>query len=221
VKASERGGFGPPTNFCKLISASSAWRYELVAGVIVGRAAPSPDHGAIAANVAAWIRPRLQCGGCRTEVGSGTAPKREQRNTARIPDVTIRCGEHPRVIFEIISPSELRHWRDRDRKLADLQDVQSVADVFPTERGDMGQQIVGNYHSLRAQLPDGTVEIDRIPVNNRGGDEAQARRAETLVFEGAVSNFSLAMEEHCATQPVTGLTFVETGMATLAQRRFG
>jgi hypothetical protein len=46
----------------------------------------------------------------------------------------------------------------------------------------MGQQIVGNRRSLHAQLPDGTVEVDRVPVNDGGGDEAQARRAETLVF---------------------------------------
>ena len=54
----------------------------------------------------------------------------------------------------------------------------------------MGQQIIGNRRSLRAQLPDGTVEIDRVPMNNGGRDEAQARRPEALVFESAVSNFS-------------------------------
>jgi hypothetical protein len=37
----------------------------------------------------------------------------------------------------------------------------------------MGQQIVGNRPSLRAQLPDGTVEMDPVPINNGGGDEAQ------------------------------------------------
>ena len=62
--------------------------------------------------------------------------------------------------------------------------------MLPSERGNVGQQIVRNHRSLRAQLPNGTVEIDRVPVDNGGGDEAQARRAEALVFEGAVSNFS-------------------------------
>jgi hypothetical protein len=62
----------------------------------------------------------------------------------------------------------------------------------------MGQEIVGNSHSLRAQLPRGTVEIDRAPVNDGGGDEAQARCAETLIFEGAVSNFALTVKEHRA-----------------------
>jgi hypothetical protein len=62
--------------------------------------------------------------------------------------------------------------------------------MLPSERGDMGQQIVGNCRSLRAQLPDGTVEINCVPVNDGGGDEAQARRAEILVFEGAVADAS-------------------------------
>jgi hypothetical protein len=35
--------------------------------------------------------------------------------------------------------------------------------MFPSERGDMGQQVVGNRRSLRGQLPDGTVEIEIAP----------------------------------------------------------
>ena len=83
----------------------------------------------------------------------------------------------------------------------------------------MGQQIVGNRRSLRAQLPDGTVEIDRVPVNDGSGNEAQAGRAKALVFEGPVSNFPLTVKEHRSTQRVAGLAFVETGMTALAQRR--
>jgi Uma2 family endonuclease len=108
-----------------------AWRYELVDGRIVGHAAPSPDHAAIAGNLAGLMFNALrgQSGGCRLEVGSGAAPKRQQRNTARIPDVSIRCGEHLRVVFEVISSSELRHWRDRDQKRRDLQDVEGVREI--------------------------------------------------------------------------------------------
>ena len=109
----------------------SAWRYELVGGSIVAHAAPTPDHGAIAANLAGILRNGLRGhpAGCRGEVGSGAAPRREQRNTARIPDVTIRCGDHPRVVFEAISPSELPHWQARDQKRRDLQDVEGVAEI--------------------------------------------------------------------------------------------
>jgi hypothetical protein len=85
----------------------------------------------------------------------------------------------------------------------------------------MGQQIVGNRRSLRAQLVDSTVKIDRVPVDNGGGNEAQARRAEAVVLEGSISDFALAMKEHRAPQRVAGLALVETGMAALAQRRIG
>jgi hypothetical protein len=80
--------------------------------------------------------------------------------------------------------------------------------MLPSKRSDVGQQIVGNHRSLRTQLPNGTVEIDRVPMDNGGGDEAQARRAEALVFEGTVSNFPLAMEEYRAPQRVACLALV-------------
>ena len=42
----------------------------------------------------------------------------------------------------------------------------------------MGQKFVGDIRALGAQPPDGAVEIHRVPVNDRGGDEAQPRGAE-------------------------------------------
>jgi hypothetical protein len=65
--------------------------------------------------------------GCYPEAGSGTAPEREQRNTARIPDAIVRRQELPRVTFEIISPSELEDWRARDRKRLTIQMVAGVS----------------------------------------------------------------------------------------------
>ena len=85
----------------------------------------------------------------------------------------------------------------------------------------MGQEVVVGIRSLGTQMPGGTVEIDRVPVNYGGGDEAQARCAEALIFEGAAANFLLAVKEHRAAQRVAGLAFVGPGMAALAQRRIG
>lgn len=48
----------------------------------------------------------------------------------------IRCGKHPRVLFEVISPSELRHKRQWDQKRSDLQaieGVQEIVDIFQDE----------------------------------------------------------------------------------------
>lgn len=67
--------------------------------------------------------------GCRPEVDSGAAPRLQQRATARIPDATIRCGDLPRVIFEVVSLPELRAWHARDRKRRDLQEVAGVMEI--------------------------------------------------------------------------------------------
>jgi len=108
-----------------------AWRYELVDGVIVAHAAPSPNHGAIVLGLSTTLGKRMRgrLDGCRPETGSGAAPSRRQRNTARIPDAMIRCGENPRVVFEVVSPSEMRHWRARDRRRLDFQSVEGVREI--------------------------------------------------------------------------------------------
>ncbi len=108
----------------------TAWRYEMVDGRIIAHAAPSPDHGAILAGLTTALGTRMRNRrDCRPEVGVGAVPLRQQRNTARIPDGTIRCGGLPRVVFEVVSPSELAHPRQRDRKRRDLQDVEGVQEI--------------------------------------------------------------------------------------------
>jgi Uma2 family endonuclease len=115
-----------------------AWRYELVRGTVVAHAAPSPEHGVILGNLAGELRNRLRDHSeCRSEVGSGAAPQYEQRDTARIPDAMIRCGKHPRVLFEVVSPSELRHKRQRDQRRSDLQAVEGVQEIVEIYQDEM------------------------------------------------------------------------------------
>ena len=110
----------------------------LVDGEIIARTAPSPDHGAITLNISGSLFDRLfgYPTGCRGAIGSGAVPKCRQSVTARIPDVIIRCGEHPRVVFEVLSPSELRRWRQRDRKRLDLQDVAGVREIVEIHQAE-------------------------------------------------------------------------------------
>jgi len=142
-----------------------AWRYELVDGVIVAHAAPSPDHGAIIAALTTAIDERLEArpgSGRRTESGSGAAPKSQQRPTARIPDAIVRCGEHPRVTFGVVSPSELRAWRARDRRrlhLQDIEGVQEIVEIYEAEaavhvyrRNAAGQWLFSPVSGLEAVL---------------------------------------------------------------------
>jgi Uma2 family endonuclease len=116
----------------------AAWRYELVRGTIVAHAAPSPEHGVILGNLAGELYNRLRGHReCRPEVGSGATPDYEQRDTARIPDALIRCGNRPRVVFEVVSPSELSHKRQRDQKRSDLQAVDGVQEIFEIYQDEM------------------------------------------------------------------------------------
>lgn len=112
-----------------------AWRYELVDGAIIAHAAPAPLHGEIGGNLVFALKSRIRGQKCKVEIGSGAAPKNQQRPTACIPDVLVRCEGMPTVLFEIVSPSELRDWRERNRKRRDEQDVAGV------------QEIVEMYHS--------------------------------------------------------------------------
>jgi hypothetical protein len=63
-------------------------------------------------------------------LGSGAAPENHQRANARIPDVMIRCRGLPRVLFEVLSPSELKRWREWDRKRLDEQDISGVGEII-------------------------------------------------------------------------------------------
>ena len=108
-----------------------AWRYELVDGQILAHAAPAPEHGAILAGLIGAFVNRVASlpRGCRPEAGSAATPRSAQRNTARIPDLMIRCGEHPRVSFEVVSPSEIRDWRGRDLKRQQMQAVEGMREI--------------------------------------------------------------------------------------------
>jgi hypothetical protein len=89
--------------------------------------------------------------------------------------------------------------------------------MFPAQWCDMGKEIIGDVRTESARLLNGSVQVNRVPMDDRRGDEAQARGTKALVLEGAVTNFSLAMEKYRASERIAGLAFVEAGVAALAQ----
>ena len=153
-----------------------AWRYELVDGQIVAHAAPSPDHAAIVVGLSGGLSRSLEGmpNGCRPEAGSGATPRRQQRPTARIPDVMVRCGDLPRVVFDVVSPSELRAWRARDRRRQHLQDVEGVQEIIEIyqeepaihiyRRLDGGEWLFGAVSGLDATLELRSISLE-IPLS--------------------------------------------------------
>jgi Uma2 family endonuclease len=148
------------------------WRYELIDGRIVGHSAPMPEHGAILAGLTTVLGSRLagMPGGCRPESGSGATPRTKQRNTARIPDLLIRCGEHPRVAFEVVSQSEIRDWRGRDLKRQHLQAVEGMQEIVELFQDDHAVHVYrlaadGAWTFEAAGGPDAVLRLDSIGIS--------------------------------------------------------
>jgi hypothetical protein len=67
----------------------------------------------------------------------------------------IRCGEHPRVMFAVISPSELRNWSERDARRGDLQAVEGAQEIVELNQAERA------CHVYR-RLPDGTWSFEAL-----------------------------------------------------------
>jgi len=119
--------------------------------------APAPRHGAILAGLVAALASRLKGrpNGCIPETGSGAVPARAQRNTARIPGALVRCGDHPRVTFEVISPFATSRLAGQRQKRRDVQDVEGVVEIIELYQCQMA------VHLYR-KSPGGGWEFDSI-----------------------------------------------------------
>jgi len=67
------------------------------------------------------------------------------------------------------------------------------------------------------QCIDSTLEIDRIPQYDSKDDQVEAARAVTLVFEGSIAKFALAVKEDCPGQGVSGFALVEPYLNALSE----
>ena len=75
----------------------------------------------------------------------------------------VRCGQHPRVAFEVVSPSEIRGWRDRDLKRMHMQAVEGIEELVEVYQDDYA------IHIYR-HLPGGAWSFEAL-----GGRDARLR----------------------------------------------
>ena len=80
--------------------------------------------------------------------------------------------------------------------------------MVPNERREVGEQAVGHVLSL-AQGGHGALEVSRVPQDDGGDEQIEARRAVLLVLIGAVADLSEAMDEHRPRQAVAGFALVQ------------
>jgi hypothetical protein len=99
--------------------------------------------------------------------------------------------------------------------------VAGQCDVLPAERSNLGEQLVRNADSLSAEPQDSQVKVNGVPLNDCRGQQAQSQRPKALVFESAVAELALAVEEHSASKCIVSLALVQPSMASLPQRKIG
>ena len=99
--------------------------------VAQGMAGGTVQHGVIAANIIAALKPRLRGGPC-LPIGSDVRVATAE-GAARYPDVTVDCGERapgelllkaPRLLFEMLSPAN-----SFSQQLLLLEEYQAIASV--------------------------------------------------------------------------------------------
>jgi Uma2 family endonuclease len=157
--------------------------YELIDGVPVAHAAPSPDHGSVAANfcieLSAAIRAKKLP--CRAEVTTGVQPVRRARWNYFEPDVVVRCGSSrqrpadPVVVVEIVSPSNRE--RDTLRKIAGYKSVPSIVAISLAEQDEhlchIQQRSGGKWVAEELTGPEAMVRIEALGIEFRLGDVYQ------------------------------------------------
>ncbi len=89
-------------------------------------------------------------------------------------------------------------------------------DVLPSERGDVGDELVGDGFAAGTQLVDGASQIHGVPENDGGDREIEAGGAVALVLERAFADFAEPMEEDGSLESVVGLALVEAGIGAPA-----
>ena len=151
-------------------SFGSAWRYELIDGVPVGQAAPSPEHGAIMSNLSTALNLALRGNpDCRPEDATAAVPRNKRNDRARIPDVMVRCNGKPVVLFEIVSPSEERSPRERNEKRRDLMNVDGVLEIVEVAQDDFACQIYRKAGDLwaydSAEGAEGVLRLETLDID--------------------------------------------------------
>jgi len=90
--------------------------------------------------------------------------------------------------------------------------------MLPAERGEVSKWLVRNILGL-AQSGNGALEVPRVPQDDCGDEEVQARSAVLLVLVGAVADLAEAMDEDSPRQAVACFALVEFPAGLTAQFR--
>lgn len=177
-------------------------RYELVDGVPVAMAAPSPAHQIIAVNLGRRLAEALDARPPCSARADAPIAVVDRDDTCHVADLAVTCRPHepgqrltpdPLVIVEILSPSTEN--RDRKVKLPDYRAIPSVAEIVLVDQ----QQ---RYCEVHRRLDDGRWLTDLL----RRGESRL--RLESIGFDQPLSaiyaNVSFEEPRPAASSTVSG-----------------
>jgi Uma2 family endonuclease len=149
-------------------------RYELVDGVPVAMAPPSPAHRILVVNVGRRIAEALDSRPpCTVHAEAGIAPA-DRPDTYHQADLAVTCRppapgdvllSDPLLVVEVLSPST--EERDRKVKLPDYREIPSVAEVVLLDSQRMHCEVHRRLDARRWQVdllrrPDAVLRLDSI-----------------------------------------------------------
>jgi len=148
-------------------------RYELIHGVPVAMAPPSPAHAFLAGNVATWIGQRLRVP-CRLGMQGGIVRPDKSDDSFLIADLVVSCTPQDRrarwivdpvVIVEVSSPSTA--GRDRSAKLDAYRSIPSVREIlllWSEERRALLHRRVTDGWLLQDYIGDAAIPLDSVGI---------------------------------------------------------
>ena len=147
-------------------------KHEFLEGVVWAMAGGSPEHAAIAANIARLLGNHVAGQRCRV-FSSDLRIRVKATGLATYPDVTVVCGQleldpedpkghtviNPKVLVEVLSPSTAEY--DRGEKLDHYRQIESLEAILLVAHDDRHVEVwrrsADGWHEQR--VSEGAVEI--------------------------------------------------------------
>lgn len=113
----------------------------------------------------AALKGRLRGGPWRVEAGSAVVPRNRGGDRVRIPDLTVRCGGRPTILFEVISPSDGHSQLRKALRYDDLKSVDGVREIVeivqdePLCRIHRWRDEIAGWQMLERSGPEAVLEL--------------------------------------------------------------
>ena len=85
--------------------------------------------------------------------------------------------------------------------------------MLPPEGRDVGEELGGGVDAGLLAGQDRLAQLQRVPVDDDGGEQVEAGDAVVLTFAGAVAQFAALMEVDGTLEGVVGFSFVQAGLS--------